>query len=77
MNDLPSPSQLAARAQLDEARQEHRDRKRLTRRKIIAGAALLAEAMHDPDFRRIVRPVLQARVTRPIDRAVIADLLDG
>ena len=44
---------------------------------VIAGAALLAEAMHDPAFRQIVRPVLQARVTRPIDRAVIADLLDG
>jgi hypothetical protein len=58
----PTPAQLAARCQLDDARQAHRDRKRLTRRKIVAGAALLAEAAHDPAFRRIVLPVLQARV---------------
>jgi hypothetical protein len=75
--DNPTPAQLTARRQLDAARQGLRDRKRLTRRKIVAGAALLAEAAHDPAFRRIVRPVLQARVTRPLDRAVIADLLDG
>lgn len=73
----PSPSQLAARRQLDEARQAHHDRKQLTRRKIVTGAALLAEAAHDPAIRQVVRAVLQARVIRPLDRAVIADLLDG
>ena len=75
--DLPSPDQLAARRQLEAARGALRDRKRLTRRKIVTGAALLAEAAHDPAFLQIVRPVLLARVTRPHDRAVIADLLDG
>jgi hypothetical protein len=73
----PSPDQLAARRQLDDARQALRDRKHLTRRKIVAGAALLAEAQHDPAVRQVVRAALQARVTRPLDRAVIADLLDG
>ena len=77
MLSQPSPSQLAARRQLDEARQAHRDRKLLTRRKIVVGAALLTEAAHDPVVRRVVRTVLQARVIRPIDQAVIADLLDG
>lgn len=75
--DCPSEDQLAARRQLDEARQVHRDRKRNTRRKIVAGAALLTEAAHNPAVKQIIRTVLQARVTRPIDRAVIADLLDG
>lgn len=75
--DCPSEDQLAARRQLDEARQVHRDRKRNTRRKIVAGAALLTEAAHNPSLKQIIRSVLQARVTRPVDRAVIADLLDG
>jgi hypothetical protein len=75
--ESPTEEQLAARRQLDEARQAHRDRKRLTRRKIVAGAALLAEAAHDAAIRQIVRSVLKARVTRPLDQAVIADLLDG
>jgi hypothetical protein len=74
--DCPSPDQLAARRQLDAAREAHRDRKRDARRKIITGAALLAEAEHDPAVGQVVRRVLQARVTRPIDRAVLADLLD-
>jgi hypothetical protein len=74
--DCPSPDQLAARRQLDAAREAHRDRKRDARRKIITGAALLAEAEHDPAVGQVVRSVLQARVTRPIDRAVLADLLD-
>jgi len=75
--DCPSEDQIAARRQLDEARQQFLDRKRVTRRKIIAGAALLAAAADDPAVRQVVRSVLRARVTRPIDRAVIADLLDG
>lgn len=75
--DRPSPSQLAARDQLAAARQALRDRKRDTRRKIVAGAALLAAAADDPAVCQVVRRVLQARVTRPVDRAVIADLLDG
>jgi hypothetical protein len=75
--DCPSEDQLAARRQLDEARQQFRDRKRDARRKIITGAALLAEAQRNPAVGQLVRSVLQARVTRPIDRAVIADLLNG
>jgi hypothetical protein len=75
--DCPSEDQLAARRQLDEARQALRDRKQLTRRKIIAGAAMLAEAADDPAVRQVVRRVLTARVIRPLDRSVVADLLDG
>jgi len=75
--DCPSEDQLAARRQLEAARQAHRDRKRDTRRKIVAGAAMLAAAASDAAVRQVVRAVLHARVTRPLDREVIADLLDG
>ena len=75
--DSPTEDQLAARQQLEAARTALRDRKRLTRRKIVVGAAMLAEAAHDPAVRQVIQAVLHARVTRPLDRVVIADLLDG
>jgi hypothetical protein len=70
--------QLAARRQLDQARDKHRERKRDNRRKIIAGAVTLSHAASDPNFRRALRLVLQEHLTRPSDRALFADLLlDG
>jgi hypothetical protein len=74
--DHPTEDQLAARLQLIANAERVKQRKRDARRKIITGAALLAEAEHDPAVGQVVRSVLQARVTRPIDRAVLADLLD-
>ena len=75
--DEPTEDQLAARRMLDEARQAMRDRKRLTRRKIIVGAAVLVAATSDPSVRLMLRDVLRARVTRSIDQDIIADLLNG
>ena len=72
----PTEEQRAARQQLTENAARFRDRKRLNRRKIIVGAAVLTEALHDPEVNRVMRQVLQSRITRPVDRAVIADLLD-
>jgi len=70
--------QLAARRQLAAARAAFLDRKRDTRRKIVAGAVALAHAGHDGQFRRDLRRLLQLHVTRPHDRALFADLLqDG
>ena len=77
MSDPPSPSQLAARRQLDEARERLRRRKLDTRRKIITGALVLAEAGHNAAFARELRGILHASVTREQDRALIADLLAG
>lgn len=71
----PTAKQLAARRQLDDARQAVRERKRQTRRKVVAGAVLLAHADRDADFRRTVRLLLQEHLTRPHDRALFADLL--
>ncbi len=70
--------QLAARRQLDEAREKHRNRKRDTRRKVVAGAVVLGFAGVDPGFRRQLRLLLQENLTRPHDRALFTDLLlDG
>ncbi|EJW10925.1 hypothetical protein A33M_3919 [Rhodovulum sp. PH10] len=57
------------------ARQKNEARKRDARRKIIVGAAVLAHAEIDPEFRKTLREVLQAAVTRTIDREAVADLL--
>ena len=46
-----------------------------TRRKIILGGAVLAAIETDPAVRQRVRALLAERVTRPNDRATIADLL--
>ena len=71
----PTGEQLAARAQLAAARMEYRDRKRDTRRKVIAGAIVLAHAEHDTEFRRNLSRLFQLHVTRPHDRALFPDLL--
>ena len=52
-----------ARLQLIANAERIKQRKRDARRKIITGAALLAEAEHDPAVGQVVRSVLQARVT--------------
>jgi hypothetical protein len=59
------------------ARQKADDRRRDARRKIVVGAAVLAHAELNPSFRDNLREALQAAVTRDIDKAVIADLLEG
>lgn len=71
----PTGAQLAARAQLAAARMEHRDRKRDTRRKVIAGAIVLAHAEHNAQFRQELSRLFQLHVTRPHDRALFSDLL--
>ncbi len=59
-----------------EARAKTDDRKRDARRKIIVGGAVLAHAELNPSFRDALTEALQAAVTRDIDKAVIADLLE-
>ena len=66
---------LATRLNTLEARAKKEDRKRDTRRKIVVGAAVLAALDRQPALAVQVRAVLTASVTRPNDRAVIADLL--
>ena len=72
---LPTEDQLNARRQLDEARRAFRARKTDARRKIVAGAVVLAQAGRDPAFKALLQLILQQHVTRPIDRALFTDLL--
>ncbi len=67
--------QLEARRLSLLAVKKQSDRKQDTRRKIIVGAAVLAQAELDPNFADRLREVLAQAVQRPIDRGVIADLL--
>jgi hypothetical protein len=73
----PTHDQLAARRQLSDNRRALRDRKRDTRRKVVAGAVVLAHAGCDPAFRHMLCGVLLERLSRPQDRALFTDLLDG
>ena len=69
--------QLQAQLAALEARKKADARKRETRRKIVAGGAVISHAEIDPAFREMLREVLQKAVTRDIDKAVIGDLLAG
>ena len=48
-----------------------------TRRKILVGAAILAELEAEPHLRTIVQEILNRRLTQERDRALLADLVDG
>ena len=52
-------------------------RKLDARRKIIIGGAVLAGIADSPGLAEMVKTVLAQRVTRALDRAAVADLLDG
>jgi hypothetical protein len=59
-----------------EARDRAAARKRDTRRKIIVGAAALTHAERDPGFRDALKAALRSAVSRPVDQAAIADLVE-
>ena len=48
-----------------------------TRRKILIGAALLAEIEQEPSLRGVVQDILKRRLTQERDRELLADLLNG
>lgn len=55
------------------ARAREMDRKLYTRRKILIGVGADAHAKLDPQFREGLRKGLFATITRPQDRAILAD----
>lgn len=65
-------AQALARDDRAEARDAHSARRADTRRKIIMGGAVMAEAKADPDFAKIVTSILQRRVVDPRDRLLLA-----
>ena len=52
-------------------------RKLDARRKIVVGGAVLAAIADSPGLAVMVKTVLAQRVTRALDRAAVADLLDA
>ncbi|MDR3489819.1 MAG: hypothetical protein P4M05_33635 [Bradyrhizobium sp.] len=65
----------AAKINALQAKAKGEERKKDTRRKIVVGGAILLAMEKDEELARAVRDVLARTVGRPIDRAVIADLL--
>lgn len=64
--------QALARDERTDARDAHSARRQDTRRKIIMGGAVIAEAKADPDFAKIVTAILRRRVADPRDRLLLA-----
>ena len=64
-------NQINARLQKERAKIAAQKRKDDTRRKIIAGAALLAHAEHDNTVKAQLWRILDQNVTRPKDRAML------
>jgi len=66
-------AQLRAKAQRLEALDRDQDRKRDTRRKVVIGGAMIAEAKENPEFAATVAEILKRRVTRELDVEVVSD----
>lgn len=64
--------QALARDQRTSARDAHTARRDDTRRKIIMGGAVMAEAKADPEFAKLVTAILKRRVADPRDRLLLA-----
>lgn len=60
--------QLKARIQKKKAEVSKANRKKDTRRKIIAGALALEHMSHDPAFAKAMTKLIKEQVTRPEDR---------
>jgi hypothetical protein len=54
-----------------------RQRSQETRRKILVGAAVLAEMEAEPSLKGVIQDILKRRLTQARDRALLADLLNG
>lgn len=63
-------SQLKAQIQKEQAKLRNEERKRDTRRKIIAGALALEHARRDPDWKAKLETLLAEYVERDEDRAL-------
>ena len=63
-------SQLKARIQKKRAQVRGQERKRDTRRKIIAGALALEHMSHDAAFAKTMKRLLKEQVTRQEDKAL-------
>lgn len=68
--------QQLAEAEAKVARLKTRQKAQETRRKIIVGAVVIADALRSPEAAKRLAAVLRKGVTRDIDQKEIASLLD-
>lgn len=66
--------QLKAQMQNEKAKIATANRKKDTRRKVIAGALALKHMEHDPAFAETMRKLIQDNVERPEDRMLLSEL---
>lgn len=74
-NEPPSPEQLKAREEMDEARARYKARKNDTRRKIIVGSIVLESIIYDYSLALHLTELLNSRLYRDSDREQVQDLL--
>lgn len=65
---LQKEARLKAQIQKKAAQVRGAERKKDTRRKIIAGALALEHMAHDKEFAKVLKRLLNEHVTRPEDR---------
>ena len=70
-------AKLEAEIARAEATEKKAARAKDTRRKILIGAALLAEIEQEPSLRGVLQDILKRRLTQDRDRELLADLLNG
>lgn len=68
---------LAERMAKIKSAEQQRSRKAETREKIVIGGAIVKAMRDDPEWRQRVIPLLNAAVTRPVDREAIASWLSA
>jgi hypothetical protein len=69
---IQKQEQIANRVKQERAKQKGRERKDLTRRKVLLGALAMAMMEQDPDFRTEVEKRLEGFLTRKLDREVFS-----
>jgi septal ring factor EnvC (AmiA/AmiB activator) len=78
---LEKLKQRKAKLEAEIAKAETANRKaaraKETRRKILVGAAILAEIEAEPSLKGVLQDILKRRLTQDRDRELLADLLNG
>jgi len=69
--------QIEAQIAAIEARRKTKERRFITRQKIIIGGAVVAEAKHNPTFAAELTNLLRKVVTRDVDKVVIKEFLEN
>lgn len=68
-------AQIDARIKATAAKVRSAERKKDTRRKVIAGALALEHMAHDPAFKKAFEKLISEQVKRPEDRALFSHFI--